>query len=121
MDVLADAQQDEGVRSVVRARGRTVGAPLDALAVRPFADWLAGRAAEAWVSGPGLHRWAAKLPAGVPVVDAALWDPQPESLLRLGLARYTAGERDDPFALEPLYLRPSSAEEQQARKSGTCI
>ena len=47
-----------------------------------------------------------------------LWDPQAESLLRLGLARYTAGERDDPFALEPLYLRASSAEEQQARRGG---
>ncbi len=70
------------------------------------------------MSGPGLHRWAARLPAGVPVVDAGLWDPQAESLLRLGLARYTAGERDDPFALEPLYLRPSSAEEQQARRGG---
>jgi hypothetical protein len=35
-----------------------------------------------------------------------------EALLALGLARFTAGQRDDPFVLEPLYLRGSSAEEQ---------
>ena len=119
VDVLADAQQD---KVYVQSFGREAGGwqPLDALTVWPFAEWLAGRAAEAWVSGPGLHRWAARLPAGAPAVNAALWDPQPESLLQLGLARYTAGGRDDPFALEPLYLRPSSAEEQRrAREGGT--
>ena len=118
VDVLADAQQE---KVYVQSFGREGGGwrALAALAVRPFADWLAGRASDAWVSGPGLHRWAAKLPAGVPVVDAALWDPQPESLLRLGLARYTAGERDDPFGLEPLYLRPSSAEEQHRARQGS--
>ena len=40
-----------------------------------------------------------------------------ETLLQLGLARYQAGARDDPWALEPLYLRPSSAEEQWQRRS----
>jgi tRNA threonylcarbamoyladenosine biosynthesis protein TsaB len=118
VDVLADAQQD---KVYVQPFGRTASGwrPLNALAVKPFAEWLTGRSAEAWASGPGLHRLAAQLPAGVPVIEAASWDPQPESLLRLGLARHTAGERDDPFALEPLYLRPSAAEEQRARQSGT--
>ena len=117
MHVLADAQQD---KVYVQSFGREDCGwrPLNALAVRPFADWLAGRGADAWVSGPGLRRWAAMLPADVSVADAALWDPRPESLLRLGLDRYIAGERDDPFALEPLYLRPSSAEEQHRTRGG---
>jgi tRNA threonylcarbamoyladenosine biosynthesis protein TsaB len=118
LDVLADAQQEKVyVQSFEReADGWRA---LGTLAVRPFADWLAGRAADAWVSGAGLHRWAARLPSAVSVVDAAWWDPQLESLLQLGLTRYMADERDDPFALEPLYLRPSSAEEQHvARQSG---
>jgi hypothetical protein len=35
----------------------------------------------------------------------------------LGWARYQAGERDNVWTAEPLYLRPSSAEIQwQARK-----
>jgi len=45
-------------------------------------------------------------------VADGLWDPQPESLLRLGLARHQKGERDNVWALEPLYLRASSAEEK---------
>ena len=117
LDVLADAQQEKVyVQSFQReADGWRA---LNALTVRTFAEWLSGRTPESWVSGAGLHRWAARLPAGTPVVDAALWDPQPESLLQLGLRRYRAGERDDPFALEPLYLRPSSAEEQHRARQG---
>jgi tRNA threonylcarbamoyladenosine biosynthesis protein TsaB len=111
LDILADAQQD---KVYVQSFGPDGDGrrPLNALAVRPFAEWLAERDADSWVSGPGLQRWAARLPTDAPTVDAALWDPRPETLLQLGLARYTVGQRDDPFALEPLYLRPSSAEEQ---------
>jgi len=117
LNVLADAQQEKVyVQSFMRESGdwRSV----DALTIRPFAEWLAARTAGTWVSGPGLHRWAARLSAGASMVDAALWDPQPDTLLQLGLARYTAGERDEPFALEPLYLRASSAEEQQRARQG---
>jgi hypothetical protein len=39
-------------------------------------------------------------------------------LLKLGLARYAAGERDDWRALEPAYLRASSAEEQWKGRPG---
>ena len=119
LDVLADAQQEKVYVQSFRREGDGWQV-LGALAVRPFVDWLSDRATDAWVSGAGLHRWAARLPAGIPVVDATLWDPQPESLLQLGLRRYSLGDRDDPFALEPLYLRPSSAEEQhRARQGGT--
>jgi tRNA threonylcarbamoyladenosine biosynthesis protein TsaB len=118
LDVLADAQQEK-VYAQSFGRAGDHWRPLDALQIRPFAEWLEGRTSGTWVSGPGLHRWARRLPADVPAVDAALWEPQAATLLRLAFARYTAGERDDPFALEPLYLRPSSAEEQQrARQSG---
>jgi tRNA threonylcarbamoyladenosine biosynthesis protein TsaB len=111
LDVLADAQQEKVyVQSFTRG---AVWRPLGPLTVRPFSEWLALRGRETWVSGPGLHRWAPRTPADAAVVDAALWDPRPEALLQEGLARYRAGERADPFALEPLYLRPSSAEEQQ--------
>ncbi len=115
VDVLADAQQDKiYVQSFVYCGEDWQ--PATALAIRPVADWLAARAADAAATGPGLHKWAARLPSHVPLLDASLWEPQPASLLRLGLRRYRAGERDDPMTLEPLYLRPSSAEEQwQAR------
>jgi tRNA threonylcarbamoyladenosine biosynthesis protein TsaB len=116
-DVLADAQQEK-VYAQSFGRDGDEWRPLDALGIRPFAEWLALRTAGTWVSGPGLHRWAPRLPIDASAVEAALWDPQAETLLKLGLARYTAGQRDDPFALQPLYLRPSSAEEQQRARQG---
>jgi len=118
LDIIADAQQEKiYVQSF--ARHGDEWRPLDALGIRPFAEWLALRKPETWVSGPGLHRWAPRLPTDAPAVDAALWDPQPETFLQVGVKRYAVGERDDPFTLEPLYLRPSSAEEQQkARQDG---
>lgn len=116
VDVLADAQQDKVyVQSFVRsAEGWQ---PSTELAIRRFADWLAAREPSVWVTGPGLLKWASHLPSDVPKVDANLWEPKPASLLRTGLARYLAGERDDPWTLEPLYLRPSSAEEQWRARS----
>jgi tRNA threonylcarbamoyladenosine biosynthesis protein TsaB len=36
----------------------------------------------------------------------------------LGRAKYLAGELADPITLEPAYLRPSAAEEQQAKEAG---
>ncbi len=111
LDVLADAQKDKVyVQSFRRANGGWH--PETALAIRPFAEWLAQRQSEAWVSGPGLTRWESHLPAEARRVAVAWREPRAESLLRLGLARFRAGERDDVWALEPLYLRPSSAEEQ---------
>jgi tRNA threonylcarbamoyladenosine biosynthesis protein TsaB len=116
VDVVADAQQDKVyVQSFLRsAEGWQ---PSSELAIRRVADWLAAREPSAWAMGPGLHKWAGRLPAEVPIVDASLWEPQLVSLLCIGLARYRAGERDDPWTLEPLYLRPSSAEEQWRARS----
>jgi tRNA threonylcarbamoyladenosine biosynthesis protein TsaB len=116
VDVLADAQQDKVyVQSFLRS-GEGWQASRE-LSIRKVADWLAAREPSAWVTGPGLHKWAGRLPAEIPIVDAILWEPQPASLLHIGLARYRAGERDDPWQVEPLYLRPSSAEEQWRRRS----
>jgi tRNA threonylcarbamoyladenosine biosynthesis protein TsaB len=111
VDVLADAQKDRVYLQSFR-RGPAGWQAESPLSVQRFADWLAGRRAEAWVSGPGLLRWEAQLPAEVPRVEPGRREPGAEALLRLGLARLLAGERDDVWAVEPLYLRPSSAEEQ---------
>jgi tRNA threonylcarbamoyladenosine biosynthesis protein TsaB len=113
LDVLADAQQDRVyVQEFERAAPGEPPRPATPLRIEPFADWLAGRRPGAWVTGPGLRGQRQRLPADAAVTDEGLWEPLPESLLRLGLARYRAGARDDLWALEPLYLRPSSAEEK---------
>jgi tRNA threonylcarbamoyladenosine biosynthesis protein TsaB len=111
LDVLADAQQDK-IYLQSFAREGDAWRPLSELTIRRVADWLAVREAGAWATGPGLSKWAARLPAEVPRLEESAWEPQPASLLRLGLERYLMEKFDDPWALEPLYLRPSSAEEQ---------
>jgi tRNA threonylcarbamoyladenosine biosynthesis protein TsaB len=108
VDVLADAQQDRIYVQPFTRGPKGWHADTD-LAIRPFADWLTGRRPDAWVSGPGLHKYDAKIPNSVKYTER---DPNALSLLRLGLARFRAGQRDDVWSLEPLYLRPSSAEEQ---------
>jgi tRNA threonylcarbamoyladenosine biosynthesis protein TsaB len=113
LDVLADAQQD---KVYVQGFGRTTStesmAPLSPLRVQPFAEWQERREANAWVTGPGLRGKEDPLHGDARVLDPARWDPSPQSLLQLGLTRFAKGERDDFWSLEPLYLRPSSAEEQ---------
>jgi tRNA threonylcarbamoyladenosine biosynthesis protein TsaB len=111
IDVIADAQQDK-VYVQPFARTSKGWLPTADLAVKPFADWLASRGDGVRVTGPGLRRWGPHLSDCECLTPEACWDPRPESLLALGLARYFAGERDDAYTLEPLYLRPSSAEEQ---------
>jgi tRNA threonylcarbamoyladenosine biosynthesis protein TsaB len=115
LDVLADAQQD---RVYFQPFERAAGTwrPSEELTIVSVTDWLARRRADAWVTGPGLKKWEGRLPPDVPRVEEARRDPHPESVLHLGLTRYRAGQRDDVWSVEPLYLRPSSAEEQwQAR------
>jgi tRNA threonylcarbamoyladenosine biosynthesis protein TsaB len=104
--VLADAQQDKVyVQEFERAL------PVSNLGIVAFAEWAATTESQA-VTGPGLRKWAPHLPATMEPLDATLWDPRPESLLLLGLARYERGERDDVWHMEPIYLRPSAAEEK---------
>jgi tRNA threonylcarbamoyladenosine biosynthesis protein TsaB len=117
VDVLADAQQEKVYAQSFARLHASAWAPAAPLRIQTMTDWLAGRERDAWVTGPGLRAYGSRLPATAQVVDAAAWDPQPESILKLGLARYRAGERDDLWSLEPLYLRPSSAEEKRQQQS----
>lgn len=115
LQVIADAQKDNVYAQAFR-RAVDGWQPAGELTILPFARWAAAIPPGAAVSGPGLAKWREHLPAALPVVEETIWQPGVASLLRLGLARLRRDERDDVFALEPLYLRPSSAEQQwQAR------
>jgi tRNA threonylcarbamoyladenosine biosynthesis protein TsaB len=117
LDVLADAQQDRVY--VERFERPASGAPFRStapLCIRPFLEWASLAAPPLCVSGPGLHGREDRLPKGIRPLPPSCWDPHPENLLRLALERYHKGERDDLWGLEPLYLRPSSAEEQWQKR-----
>ena len=115
--VVADAQQgkiyaqtfDLRAESPVTAvPGLSAAAPLS---IQLAADWVKSCPPTAFITGPGVELVRGLLPAEQPFASGELRLSSPESLLALGLARFQAGERDDPFTLEPLYLRASSAEE----------
>lgn len=112
VDVIADAQQERVY--VQRYRCSTGGppSPQSPLRIASLADWLAERPPEGFATGPGVRAYRTAITDHV--VAEHLWDPQPESVLRLGLERIKAGEHDDLYKLEPLYLRPSGAEEKWA-------
>jgi tRNA threonylcarbamoyladenosine biosynthesis protein TsaB len=116
VDVLGDAQQDK-VYFQPFTQEQAGWQPRADLRIVRWDDWLSQRDGAALVTGPGLVKWHDRLPAEVARADPADWHPRAESLLALGWARYQAGECDDPHALEPLYLRPSSAEEQWERRA----
>jgi tRNA threonylcarbamoyladenosine biosynthesis protein TsaB len=120
LDVIADAQQDKVyLQRFERAAPGEVWAAALPLVIQAFAAWLETVPQGGWVSGPGLHGQQRRLDPTLPVVDAAHWEPQPGSLLQLGLVRFRRGEQDNLWTLEPLYLRPSAAEEQWAREKMT--
>lgn len=121
IDVVADAQQDKVYcQRFARSQDGADLAPAGPLAIRPLAEWLGQLGPTVWVSGPGLRGQESRLPAGQPVVAARLWDPRLESLLAIGWHRFQRGDRDDFWTVEPLYLRPSAAEENWPKKGRGC-
>jgi len=110
MDVIADAQQG---KIYVQ---RFIQGIAQELEIKAFPSWLNTLPEGTWVTGPGLENYKNKLPKHISHAPPELWLSRPESLLTLGLQRIDRQEKDDPFTLEPIYLRPSSAEEKWQSK-----
>lgn len=108
---IVDAQQ-----SFVYAarRDRLMAGAGDARATKievlPYSQWLAGLREGDLVTGPALDRHAATLPTYVCLADAEDRNPAVERLYALGVERNAGGQSDDFWTIEPLYLRPSSAQ-----------
>ncbi len=114
VEVIADAQQ----KKLYIQRWRRDGSqwqPETKLTILPASEWLAKLPPGTWVSGPGLAMWESSIPAGNPVVAADQRESCPESLLTLALGRWRGNQFDDFWQTEPIYLRPSNAEENWDR------
>jgi len=113
IDVLEDAHQGRVYVQSFKNDAETPWTATNALSIQRLDDWLTDRDVSAWITGPGVRAYSSRLSGKLCVVPANDWHPRAESLLALGLPRYLASEHDDPWTLEPLYLRPSAAEEQR--------
>lgn len=80
--------------------------------IEPAESWIAGLAAGAVVTGPGLTRYASQLGSAVIALESRLWTPTAAVVGQMGRRAFLAGERTSPFELVPRYFRRSAAEEK---------
>ena len=108
--VIADALQDQ---VYVQRFDRTDDGwtAADDLRIDRVADWLPWAANGTWISGPGVKVYADRIPADCPLVPEADREPRVGSVFAVGV-KLRPLTREELFALEPLYLRCSSAEEK---------
>jgi tRNA threonylcarbamoyladenosine biosynthesis protein TsaB len=110
VNVISDALQGQvyAQRFALRNDGWL---PIDGLRIEPVGAWVTGLSPEQMVSGPGIAVCDGQIPAANPRAPEAVREPSIESLFRAG-KRIPPATREEMFALEPLYLRGSSAEEK---------
>jgi tRNA threonylcarbamoyladenosine biosynthesis protein TsaB len=114
--VIADALQGQVYLQRFRRADGGAWAAAEELRIVAIGEWLAG-VAGAWVSGPGVKVYADRIPAGCPLVPEADREPRVESVFAAGVGLPPL-TREELLALEPLYLRGSSAEEKAKREGG---
>jgi tRNA threonylcarbamoyladenosine biosynthesis protein TsaB len=109
--VIADALQGQiYLQRFARAEnGKWL--PVDPLVIDRVTDWLPWVAAGTHISGPGVAVYDSQLPSANPRAPEPDREPRVESVFAVGL-RLPPLSKEELFALEPLYLRGSSAEEK---------
>lgn len=79
--------------------------------------WPASLAAGTWVLGPPLGRAEPSWPASILRGDLGMGYPEGAHLVELARERRDQGRPDEPWLLEPAYVRRSAAEEKAAAVS----
>ncbi len=108
--VIADALQ--GLVYVQKfARTADQWQAEDELRIVALDEGLRGANRVTWISGPGVNVYAPRLPHEFPLVPEVDREARIESVFQAGIGKHSI-TRAELFALEPLYLRGSSAEEK---------
>ena len=83
---------------------------MDDLQIGRVDDWLSA-APEVWMTGPAVKAFVERIPSKCRLVSEPDREPSIASVWQAGRGRAPLS-REEIFALEPLYLRGSSAEEK---------
>lgn len=78
--------------------------------------WLQGLSPGTHISGPALKKLKSDVPAKLHMLDESTWLPTAAAVGNLAYRDFTAGRRQDVFALLPQYYRLSAAEEHRLAK-----
>lgn len=78
-------------------------------------DWCRDRRPTDLISGPGLDKVADRLTGRCRILGPEFRTPRAHIVARLGERAVQAGRADDPWTLEPFYLRKSAAEERREK------
>lgn len=112
VSVIADAQRgDVYVADFARAGPSAPLVRTSPTRVEPASVWSAGLIDPTLVLGPGLERLRIPLPGAARTADLEASVPDGIQLALLAREAWDTGRRDDPWFLEPLYLRRSAAED----------
>jgi tRNA threonylcarbamoyladenosine biosynthesis protein TsaB len=112
LEVAFDAARGQ----VFAARyARDLGAPWRphrAVQIEDANDWSNRLSRVALVLGPALQRYAGLLTARIRMASEDRWMPQAKAVWKLGVEMHSRQPAVDYWTLEPVYLRPSAAEEK---------
>jgi tRNA threonylcarbamoyladenosine biosynthesis protein TsaB len=118
LDVIADALKDKlYVQGFTRRRIADEWTTESELAIVPKQVWLGRLKSEVLVSGPGVDAVEKDLPTDIQVANPAQRKPLLQALLALAVACNQDSACTATLTVEPIYLRPSSAEEQWVERT----
>jgi len=112
VDVIADAQRDELFLGQYRSGSDDVWAAERDVRIVSADDWLNDLTGDHAVTGPAVEKLRDRIPGNVEVLPVETQHPSAIEVGRLGHRLATAGPTLDHWALKPLYLRKSAAEER---------
>lgn len=112
IDVIADAQRGDLFAGHYERDAQGQWSGSGEIRVVRAEDWATGLTDSCTLSGPGLEKFGALVAGRCPVLPAEFWVPSAANIARLGALTLAAGQSADPWEVEPLYLRRSSAEVQ---------
>jgi tRNA threonylcarbamoyladenosine biosynthesis protein TsaB len=109
---VADAQQQRIYTATFAKSSEPIATRVAPTTLEFSDDWLASLLPGDVVTGPAVARWERLISPECRIVSAEHRSPKAESLLMLALRDAAEGRFADLRSLEPIYLRPSAAEEK---------